>query len=98
MDSIEQAGKLQPKGILIEDLARLPEKSILDEGRLAGILKISPRTLRRMVARAELPPPIALGGRSIWLSDRLLSYLNSNAERAERGAAEQARRISRYSP
>jgi len=86
------------KGVLIDELAKLPEKSILDEGKLAAILRISPRTLRRMVSRAELPPPISLGGRSIWLSDRLLGYLNSAAERAERAVAEESRRISRYSP
>lgn len=99
MESNELRANSEPgKGVLIDGLAKLPEKSILDEGCLAGVLKISTRTLRRMVARAELPPPIALGGRSIWLSDRLLCYLNSAAERAEKAATDESKRISRYLP
>lgn len=86
------------KGIIIDDLARLPDKTIMDESKLAGILKITPRTLRRMVRRAEMPPPISLGGRSIWLSDRVLSYLNAAAELAEKEALNQIQRISKYSP
>lgn len=86
------------KGILVDELAKLHEKTILDEGRLASILKITPRTLRRMVQRAELPPPIFLGGRSVWLSDRILVYLNTAAELAEKEALDQIKRISKYSP
>lgn len=98
MDSLEQPTAVRQNGILVDELAKLPERSILDEGRLAGILNISSRTLRRMVARGELPPPIPLGGRSVWLSDRLLSYLNSAAEKAEKAVSEEAKRIARYSP
>lgn len=85
-------------GLLVDELSRLPDKTIMDESKLASMLKITPRTLRRMVQRAELPPPISLGGRSIWLSDRVLSYLNTAAELAEKEALNQIKRISKYSP
>ncbi|HBC89308.1 MAG TPA: hypothetical protein DCZ94_20395 [Lentisphaeria bacterium] len=86
------------KGLLVDELAKLPEKTIMDEGKLASILKISTRTLRRLVQRAEIPPPISLGGRSVWLSDRILAYLNTSAEQAEKEALNQIKRISKYSP
>ena len=90
-------GRNEP-GLLVYELARLPEKTIMDESRLASIFQITPRTLRRMVQRAELPPPISLGGRSVWLSDRVLSYLNTAAELAEKEALSEFKRISKYSP
>jgi len=98
VDNPAEAEDEKKKGLLIDELAQLPEKTILDEGRFADILKITPRTLRRMVQRAELPPPISLGGRSVWLSDRILLYLNSAAEQAEKDAKDQLKRISKYSP
>ena len=85
-------------GMLVDVLARLPDKSILDETRLAGILAVSGRTVRRMVKRGELPPAVPLGGRSVWLAGRVLGYLERQAERAEREAEREARRIAAYSP
>ena len=98
MENATEVENKKEKGIIIDDLAKLHDKTILDESKLAGILKITPRTLRRMVRRAEIPPPISLGGRSIWLSDRVLSYLNTAAELAEKEALNQIKRISKYSP
>lgn len=95
---MDSATENEGKGILVDELAKLPDRTILDEGRLASMLKITPRTLRRMVQRAELPPPISLGGRSVWLSDRILLYLNTAAEQAEKDAIDQIKRISKYSP
>lgn len=98
MEIAAEGENKKEKGIIIDDLATLPDKTIMDEGKLADILKITPRTLRRMVRRAEMPPPISLGGRSIWLSDRVLAYLNTAAELAEKEALTQIKRISKYSP
>ncbi|MFZ2655697.1 MAG: hypothetical protein WAX69_12270 [Victivallales bacterium] len=98
MDSAAETGNNNERGFLVDELAKFPEKTIVDEGKLASILKITPRTLRRMVLRAELPPPISLGGRSIWLSDRILVYLNAAAELAEKESLNQIKRISKYSP
>ena len=85
-------------GLLVETLARLPAQSILDEGRLAAVLGVHGRTVRRMVKRGELPPAVPLGGRSVWLAGRVLDYLDRQAERAEREAERAARRIAAYSP
>ena len=85
-------------GILIDGLARLPEKTLLDEARLASLLCVTPRTVRRMVSRFELPPSISLGGRSVWFAGRILAHIEEAAERAERDASRRAKKISALAP
>jgi predicted DNA-binding transcriptional regulator AlpA len=85
-------------GIVI-GLAALPDKAVLDVGALAAVLHVAPRTVRRMVYRCELPPPVPLGGRRVWLAGRVLAHLAESAERAEREAERQAaRRAQRIFP
>ena len=88
----------EERGMLIDVLARLPEKTILDETRLASILGVNRRTVRRMVSRRELPPPIRLAGRSVWLAGRVLAHIEGAAERAEREAERRERKLSELSP
>ena len=89
---------VKTRGMLIDKLARLPEDTILDEKSLADIIDVSARTLRRMVLRNELPPSIPLGGHAVWLAGRILQYLNSSAENAEKEALRERQRILQYSP
>lgn len=77
-------------GILITVLAEMPERTLLDENALAKALGVTKRTVRRMVARFELPPPVSFAGRSTWQSGRVLAWFEVRAERAARDA----RRIS----
>ena len=83
----------QEQGVLIDALATLHEGTLLDQKRLAAILSVEPRTIRRMVTRFELPPPVSFAGRSVWLSDRILAHLDAAAERAEREAQRRERKI-----
>jgi len=91
-------GAAGEKGLLIDELARLPERTLLDEKRLAAALGVVPRTLRRMVGRFELPPPVPLAGRSVWFAGRVLAYIEATADRVEREAERRARKISQLSP
>ena len=90
LEEPEAIAELECPGTLISALAELPTKAILDEARLAHFLQVSPRTLRRMVARFELPPAITLGGRSMWVVGRILDYIEARAESAERDATRPA--------
>jgi len=85
-------------GLLIKDLTLLPEKTLVDEKRLAVALKVTPRTVRRMVARFELPPPIRLAGRSVWMAGHVLAHIQKTAERAINEADRQARRLRNLGP
>ncbi len=95
----EKAGRPSDgPGVLIDALARLPERTILDETRLAAVLGVSGRTVRRMVSRYELPPPISLAGRSMWYSGRVLAHLDAAFERAEKEANLNAARLRELNP
>ena len=91
------AGKVQKDGVILDDLARLPEKALLDEAQLAKALDVTPRTIRRMVSRFELPPPVSLGGRPVWFAGRVLAHIEAAAERAEREADRRAKKTSQLS-
>ena len=80
-------------GLVLDALARLPDKAILDEAALAKALHVAPRTLRRMVNRWQLPPPVPLGGRSVWYAGRVLAFIEAAMIRAEKDAEKNARRF-----
>jgi predicted DNA-binding transcriptional regulator AlpA len=80
-------------GVLITTLAELPERALLDERALARALGVTKRTVRRMVARFELPPPVSFAGRAMWQVGRVLAWFESRAERASRQAARNASRM-----
>lgn len=84
---------LCPSGLQIENLATLPSNTILDERALAGHLKVSTRTIRRMVGRYELPPPVRFGGRATWQVGRILAWYSEMAEIREKKAKAAAQRL-----
>ncbi len=86
------------EGLLVRSLAGMPENALLDEVRLAAELQVSTRSIRRMVMRHELPPPVRLGGRRVWLAGRVLAHINVNAEREAKRAARNSRRASQLPP
>ena len=71
-------------GRILTTLGSLPAGSLLDEPGLAGALDVAGRTIREMVARGELPPPIRVASRNTWLAGRVLSWLNARAELEEK--------------
>ena len=80
-------------GVLITTLAGLPERALLDENALAKSLKVTKRTVRRMVARFELPPPVSFAGRSMWQVGRVMCWFEKRADRLEREARKAAERF-----
>ena len=86
------------KGPVESGLAELPERTILNARRLARLLNLTPRTLRRMVQRHELPPPVRLAGRSCWMAGKVLDHIEAVADRALKEAEKEAARIRRLSP
>lgn len=78
---------------VITDLAVLPERSLVGEAWLAKALGVTERTIRNMVTRYELPPPVRLGGRSMWLVGRVLDYIDGTALRMAEEAMREAERI-----
>ena len=75
-------------------LAAYPADTVLDQQALALALGVSSRTIRRMVSRYELPPGLALGGRKVWLAQKVREYLNSRAEEVALESARLARAVA----
>ena len=83
-------------GTVITRLAELPERTILDEVALAETVGVSKRTVRRMVGRHELPPPVRFAGRSCWQVGRVLVHFEAKAERAAKETERAARRVRKF--
>jgi len=94
----EERTPQQEPGLLIEGLASLPAAAMLDESRLAAILGVTARTVRRMVDRGELPAPFKFGRRSTWLAGRIVQHVEKAAQRAEDQAEAEAARFDRQRP
>lgn len=78
-------------------LAELPGRAILTEAAMAKAFGVTGRTIRRMVARYELPPPMSISGRSTWFAGRVLAWLEGRAERQEREAGRVLSKIDAFS-
>jgi predicted DNA-binding transcriptional regulator AlpA len=51
-----------------------------------------------MVARGELPPGLALGGKKVWLAGKVLAWIAEAAEGEERKARQDRLGIRRLHP
>ena len=83
-------------GVVITVLAEMLARTILDEAALADALQVSPRTVRRMVTRNELPKPVPLGGRVRWFAGDVLDHIAMRAEVLRRDAEQDAARIAKH--
>src|SRR5437868_2579442 len=80
-------------GKIVVTLGQLPPKTLLDERAVAEMLSVTMRTIRRMVARNELPPPVMFAGKATWIAGRILEHIEARADRAAQHARKEALRI-----
>ncbi len=83
---------------VITALAVLPKKTILNEAAMAKIFDVTDRTIRRMVTRHEIPPPIRVAGRSSWFAGYVLDHLDAQAVKKQKEAERVMSKIRRISP
>lgn len=67
-------------GVYVE-IARLPDRAIVTEEALSRMLSVTCRTVRRMVQRNEIPPPVALAGKAVWFVGNILEHIQKRVER-----------------
>lgn len=96
MSEFEAAGRGigSPKTGIVTGLAELPREAILDEPALAKIFGVAPRTIKRMVVRHELPPPILLASKRCWKVGAILDWISASIKRTEKDAQRQVRRLN----
>ena len=95
----EDGGSASPPpaaGVVITRLAELPERTMLDEKALAAALSVTPRTVRRMVGRYELPPGFPFAGRTQWFVGRVLAWIEAQAERKQQEAERAAAKFRKF--
>ncbi len=80
-----------------DTLARLPKQALLDEGAMARAFGVNGRTIRRMVNRHELPPPLKRAGRALWFAGRVLDWLEEEASLLAKEADKLRQKIRSYS-
>lgn len=73
----------QRTGVLL-GFADLPDEAMMTEPALAEALNCSDRTVRRMIARGELPQPVLVGHRRLWKARSLRAWMDRRAADAQR--------------
>ena len=81
-------------GMMIDELAQLHERTIINQGQLARILGFNPRTISRLVDRGELPPGVKLGNHEVWLAGRVLDHLQTRVDARARAAERKQAKIA----
>ncbi len=74
-------------------LGRFADGDLITKQELALCLGCSDRTLQRMVERFEIPPPMTLGGRKVWIIGKIRAWFTDAAERRAAEALKEARRL-----
>ena len=75
------------------NLGRFADGDLITKQELGKCLGCSDRTLQRMVERFEIPPPMTLGGRKVWIIGKVRAWFTDAAERREAEALKEARRL-----
>ena len=89
----ENAAEPQVAQGVMDGLAVLAPKTLVSEHALANAFCVSARTIRRMVSRHELPPPVRIAGRATWVVERILAHIDARAARAAQDAEREERRL-----
>jgi predicted DNA-binding transcriptional regulator AlpA len=56
------------------DLGQMMDEKI-DEHDVARYLGVNTRTIRTLIKRSQLPPPIRIGRKQFWLKDKFTRWL-----------------------
>ncbi len=74
-------------------LAQYADNDILTREGMCQVFKCAPRTVFRMAERFEIPPPLPLAGRSVWVVGRLKAWIIGVAQCKEEEALREAKRL-----
>ena len=81
---------------VITALADMHPHAIISEQGLASIFSRHVVSVKRAVARGELPPPCDLFGTKVWIADILIRHIKQRLEQAAKDAEQTARRIASH--
>ncbi|MDR0363149.1 MAG: AlpA family transcriptional regulator, partial [Planctomycetota bacterium] len=88
----ENDGEKKCAEIAVYNIGKFHDDDCLTREGMRAVFQCSERTLFRMVERFEIPPPMPLGGRSVWQIGRLKAWIVSIAQHKEAEALKEAKR------
>jgi hypothetical protein len=66
---------------IITELGSLPPATLLTEDGLAGVMgKACRESIKRAVARGELPPPVKIMGKNAWTVGSIVRHIEERLE------------------
>ncbi len=86
-----------PNGISVE-LGTLPPNTLITEKALAKLLGRAAKSIKRAVARGELPPPVRILGEPRWTVGAILRHIEKRLDVAAHEAEIERRRFEANSP
>lgn len=72
------------EGLPLVRLDEIGENTIIDEANLAKLFGRCRKSVKRSVARGELPMPVRLFGQDAWLAGQLAAHMKARLESAAR--------------
>ncbi len=84
------------EGIVISSLAELPDNALITEKALADIFSCSTATIKRAVARRELPQPIRMFAKPSWTAGAITKHVNARLETAQAKYEAEMQRLAQY--
>ena len=75
------------------NLGKYADGDLVTKSELCRAFNCSDRTIQRMVERFEVPPPMTLAGRKVWIVGKVRAWLTEVADRKEAEAMREARRL-----
>ena len=83
---------------VVAELGQLPPGAVVTEAAMARMFDRHPVSIKRAVARGELPAPTRLLGGNVWTAGAILRFLEARQEGAAKEREREARRFSVHRP
>ena len=74
-------------------LGDTPDRALVSVADIAAEMKVCTTTIRRMIARGELPPPVSLGKDDVWTAGWVRKWIEERLATA----AQESRIVARHS-
>lgn len=93
----ENSGQEIPFGI-VSELGKLGPGAVISEQALAQLFHRHPVSIKRAVARGELPPPTRLLGGPVWTAGAIIQHLEKRLQTAAKEAEKQEQKMKQLMP
>ena len=83
---------------IIAELGELKSGAIITEEGMIGLFNRCGRSIKRAIARGELPPPIRMFGQNTWTVGKIVQHIEARLEAVAKEREDLEQKIKRLSP